>query len=187
MDEASPFESDEMVSSSLIDGVLDEAISNTLLKSPVHRLTPTNYPASITKNSDGSGTLSLPDNYLRFISLLMNGWEVPATKAMNINDPEYPLQKNTWLRGGVSKPKVAIIQNVTNPVLEYYSLPTTTETHEITHLYIITRCEANEIPDVLIPLVTWEAASLAFGVVNDLNSQQYASLKANEQLNLLSQ
>jgi hypothetical protein len=189
MDEASPFESDEMVSSSLIDSVLDEAISNALLKLPTHRLPQTVVTTSPVKNSDGSGYIPLPEDYLRFVRLKMAGWERPVTELITIESPEYLLQKNTVLRGGVAKPKAAIIYDGSTgySAIEYYSLPTSTTTHTAEEFYIITTKEAGELSDTIIPFVSWEAASLAFGVIGDANGLQYAMAKAGEQLNLMKQ
>lgn len=187
MDESNPFEADEMVSSTLIEGVLDEAASNIALKAPLRLLPVTPITATAVKNPDDSalGHIPLPDNYLRFIRLKMDSWERPVTSLISETDPEYIIQQNKYLRGGVSRPVAAIKYHKASGknVIEYYSL--LNDAPAVKELLVVTTPLAQDLPDTLIPTLTWEAASLAFQVVGDINAAGLALQKSAEQLNLL--
>ncbi|GHT25503.1 hypothetical protein AGMMS4957_20410 [Bacteroidia bacterium] len=86
----------------------------------------------VKKPQDGSGYITLPADYFRLKRFKMFGWERPVMTTIDENSPEYSLQSNEYLRGGVSRPVCAVRKyggNVNR--LEYYSLPKFFEEHVV--------------------------------------------------------
>lgn len=166
MDEVSPFEEEELVSSSLIEQLLDFAAGSVVRLFPDHQLpTITDNSISLTKNPDGSGYFTLPDSFQRLVSLRLESWERPVTKAITDKDPSYSIQFNKYIRGGVTFP-VAVQKSRT---MEYFSVPKEMS-HELKEFTYIKEMKAEEIPDVLIDALTWECARLAFDSMQDTQS-----------------
>lgn len=147
----------------LINAILDEAAKRTLLNAPAHIVDPvlsdqiTGSPETDTK----IGYIVLPANFLRFISLKMAEWERPATYAIKQSDPEYAIQKNRFVRGGIAKPKAAFstrtIGGEIKRVLEYYSV---VSSHVIEWLYYVQETSAQDIQSNLVDALTWVAAGM---------------------------
>lgn len=90
-----------------INGLLDECSKHVLQTAPLHVLYPEDGSSStLVNNADGSGYVILPRDYIRFVSLRINGWVQEASMAMPTTDPMYKMQKYKATRGGKSKPKV---------------------------------------------------------------------------------
>jgi uncharacterized protein (TIGR02145 family) len=97
----------------LISALLDEASKNTLMMAPFHVLEPTisettTGTADIVDELGETGYVELPENFLRLISFKMEEWERPVNIPILNTTMEYFMQKNKYVRGGVSKPAVAL-------------------------------------------------------------------------------
>lgn len=71
----------------------------------------------------GRGRLQLPDDFMRLITFKMSDWERAVTQPLLETDEEYLLQSSRFsgLRGCPQKPVVAIINEPTGLVLEFWS------------------------------------------------------------------
>lgn len=81
---------------------------------------------SITFSSEigkGRGRMQLPDDFMRLITFKMSDWERAVTEPITENDPRYKLQSSRYggLRGNPQKPVVAIVNEPTGLVLEFWS------------------------------------------------------------------
>lgn len=84
------------------------------------------------KNQDGSGVVSLPDDWMKMVSFKMKGWNRAVTEFIAEEDPIAARQQNLFLRGGSLKP-VCVIGHSSDGrlALFYYSLPAYVRVHEI--------------------------------------------------------
>lgn len=115
-------EMDELIKQKLIEAIRSQhATADIALVKGIEALDKT-----VTANADGSGSIVLPEHFLRLVRFKMKGWERAATAPIYENDPRYTYQKNRWSRGNKLNPVVSIA----NYILEYYSLPTATG-HEV--------------------------------------------------------
>jgi hypothetical protein len=74
------------------------------------------------KNTDGSGHVRVPVDFLRLVLFDLRSWRMPVYVAINDNSDEYAMQKNMFTRGNASKPVCALTQDAEgNRILEYYS------------------------------------------------------------------
>lgn len=165
MDEISPFDEEEMVSSTLVETLIDFAANNVVRLFPERYLPSTsNNTIPAHKNSDGSGYIDLPDDFQRFLRLKMDKWERPVSEVITEADPKYAQQFNKWIRGGVAFPVVALKADR----IEYFSVPS--GEHKVESFAYVKRLKAEQIPDTLVDAMTWEAARLAFDSLQDAQS-----------------
>lgn len=123
MEEISPFDNGEVATNSIIDDMLDYSANLLQQKIPTHLLDRHTFKnQTIVGSSDGTGYIVLPSDFLRLAKFKLSEWERPVRGGNEISDdnPIYDLQKNPYLRGGLAKPIVAIIEESTETRLEYY-------------------------------------------------------------------
>lgn len=170
IDEATAVESGGIAIRYPIAEFLREATREILLTAPLYLLPKTDFTtATITEQGDGTGTVALPENYLRLASFRLRGWLHPATTAISTDNPLYSRQLNPVTRGGVAKPVVALLRNATGLALQWFSLPLEI-TPEIKEALCIVECQPAELPDTLANPLCWLAASLVLAVTNEQNA-----------------
>jgi len=187
MDEVSPFEDEEMVSSPLIESSLKEAANNIVMLFPINLFDNTpQVNVTPVAHQDGSGYFSVPTDMLRFVRLKMNGWERPVTTLIPTHDPLYKLQYDPILRGGAARPVAFLTVTKNGRVIEYFSVPSGT-THTVTDFTYINKKSPEDIPDNLAVALTWEAAKLVYLSMQDANSATICQNNVAQQLNMFQQ
>lgn len=70
-----------------------------------------------------SGSVLLPEDFMRFVVFQMDDWERPVFYPINIDDPEYDKQSSRFkgIRGTTQRPVCAISIRPEGRVLEFYS------------------------------------------------------------------
>jgi len=70
----------------------------------------------------GAGHVHLPDDFLRLVTYQMTDWSYAVTEAITETDPMYQLQHSRYagVRGNPQKPVVAIVQEPSGLVLEFF-------------------------------------------------------------------
>ena len=172
MDESSPQGNLDELQNVPIDSVLDEAAKITLTVLPAWVTLSKPLGATPNKNTDGSGYIDLPTDYLKLARLWITGWLRPVTTVITEQHPSYPHQLNPVLRGGIAKPVVAEVTKDGKRRLEYYSLPATTEAHAIKEAYYVPLLKAEQVPTNVLSALIWKAAELAFQVMGDGDRMQ---------------
>lgn len=107
-----------------IDEQLPIAANEVLLSVPIHKLYPVEaYSPTVESNADGTGKITLPEDFLRLALLKMKEWSVPIHMAISADHPLYRLQLNKYTRGHAQKPVVVYSSDYDmNQYLEYYSV-----------------------------------------------------------------
>ncbi len=186
MDEVSPSDDPVMVSSPLIKSVLQEASDNIVLTFPAHLFVPETANPVLIVNDDGSGSIRTQAQMLRFLSLRIRGWERSVVNVLSMQDPAYKLQSDPYLRGNPSRPLAFYSFKDGHRTIEYYSLPLSV-THELDHFHFLKITDPTAIPERLINALTWEAAKLAFMILQDQNGAVLSANNVTQQLTQLSQ
>lgn len=182
IDELSPQLSDGVAALYNIQDFLVEATIQILNTAPLHAVPSVDFSKNPPiKNSDGSGSVNVPDGYLRLVEFRMKGWERPVNTTITIHNKLYTWQFNPVLRGGVSKPVVAINQGR----LEYYSLPQGNDEHVVQSARCVVRIEPKEMPMELIDPLCWLAASFILNVKNEPTLAGYALKRYSELIIML--
>jgi hypothetical protein len=120
---------------SYIDKQLQESADEVLSFAPLHKL----YPVvlsdhTVEASNDGTGVITLPDDYLRLYRIKMLEWSTPVSIAISVDHPLYRDQFNRYTRGHQDKPVVVFMTKGTTKTLSYYSVK---ENHAISELLYI--------------------------------------------------
>lgn len=111
---------------SYIDALLPEAVLFVQMNSRIGGVNPKSVSIAdneITAAEDGSGYFKLPTDFVRLLSLTMNGWERPCTKLYPQDSAVAMAQRNRYTRAGWSKPVCVEGVDDGSRVLCFYSLP----------------------------------------------------------------
>lgn len=155
-----------------IEVKLPEAIRQVLLSVSPSMAEAVPFDAALLpqKNQDGSGVVSLPEDWMKMVSFKMKGWNRPVTEFLAEEDPLAARQQNLFLRGGGLKP-VCVIGHTPEGVLSlfYYSLPAYVRVHEIEQaLYLPQPKEVDggyDFPRRLMPEVCYVCAALVYDIL----------------------
>jgi hypothetical protein len=106
-----------------VDEQLPIAANEVLLSAPIHKLyaTTVSNPTS-SNNGDGTGTITVPVDFLRLHTLKMTEWSKPVHIAISIDHPLYRNQLNKYTRGHKDKPVVVLSNVGASSILTYYSV-----------------------------------------------------------------
>jgi len=149
----------------LINAHLDEATKDIQLTAPLSVLFPTRSSTTtgtpFTQDAK-QGYIDLPSNFLRLAQIKMADWQRTLETAITPQNPQYKLQGNEYLRGGIVKPVVVLTWRVSGGVptrtLEYYSVDSS---HAIDKLLYITEQKAEDFIEdnsTLLPSLAWNCA-----------------------------
>lgn len=119
----------------------------------------------------GSGTIALPDDFLRLIVFQMSDWSMPVTQAIDANHPLYSRQHSRYagVRGNPQRPVVAVVQYGVGNVLEFYTCEQGTGVYvklaryaPKPERYTFNNAEVIDLPEKLLrPLVYYAAYLVA--------------------------
>lgn len=188
MDEISPYDSGEIINNSFIDEILNDSVTTLLLKLPTYLCNPISMGiVEGVDNSDGTGYIELPDDFLRLVSFKMVEWSRAVTKPISEDSPQYNLQKISYLRGKPTKPVVVIrndygdsIQAI-KKILEYYSV---VSDHDIERALYIKTDVAENLPDNIIDALAYQCASDGFVIMEKPDQAKIALVKVDEFIQL---
>ena len=136
-----------------------------------------------TPNTDGSGTLPLPSDFLRLVSFRMKGWVRAVNSPIRDTDARYAQQYNKTLRGGEVFPVVALCDGDTK--LEYYSSSLGKYAQVMDARYFPIPSDDADFPENLWDITAWKIAEMVLSSMNDVSSAQLASAKVTEHLQAL--
>lgn len=136
----------------------------------------------LTPHADGSGSLPLPEDFLRLVSFRMKGWKKPVTTPIYDTDARYAQQSNPTLRGGVTFPVVAICDGETR--MEYYSSPLGIYAEVERASYFPKPNTEEDFPASLAYAVAWKCAELTLSSMND-TAATLAAERVAEQIKTL--
>lgn len=185
IDEIYPDNNEANVSSFNVDAFVDEAARWVILTAPIHALGhgtdfSTAADAEHVHNDDGSGSVKLPQYFLRLIAFRMSDWPLPIIGGLYDDNARYRQQHDAVLRGTPSRPAVFICDG--GQKLEYYS----------SHAGTIkeARCFAMQIlgddyPDMLSDITAWKIAELVLSAMNDINGVQICQNNIKDLLRIL--
>ena len=164
----------------MCNALLDEAAKRVLMNCPAHYLDPVKSDVTTgTEDADDDkiGTIPLPSNFLRFISLKMADWKRPVTASQIIGQahPIYNLQANKYTRGGTVKPVAVLAHREVGGsqvrVIEYYSV---NNSHAIDYLYYIQETVAENVQSNLIDALTWVIAGMVLQITERVDLAKVA-------------
>lgn len=138
--------SDNLELDSLIQSKLLEAARDVTETADVKLLEPSVMNTTVFPR-EGGGSLTIPDDFLRLVSLKMVGWNRPVNMVAEEGSDIDLMQRNKYTRGSVMKPVCVFGYNVNgNRVIEYFGTGDVVEKA----LYMpIPKIEVGESGDIL--------------------------------------
>lgn len=160
-----------------IPAFLDEAVRWVVNSVPV---------SALGDGDDNNFELTIPDGFLRLISLKMKGWKVPVMDALTIDNPRYWQQQNPALRAGVSRPVVFLdyVGYQFDPYPRGEGVSEEFPKGEIVGINIFKMDKGDDglysdesyenYPDKLLDITAWKTAELIFSMMQDANGMSVA-------------
>lgn len=122
---------DTLTVEEIIESKIEQAVREVLMTSAHHLLgegSPIFADGDIQISWDsqegyGSGSIILPDDFLRLVVFRMTDWSMPVFNAITIDNPLYSVQKSRFsgVRGNPQKPICAVVNSASGLKLEFYS------------------------------------------------------------------
>lgn len=169
-----------------VQALLMELPLDMLLPASMLPLNPTNPTSPNTPtppyqipNADGSGSIVLSDDFLRFVSLQLSNWLRPVTELMEPGSNEALSQTSKWGRGTPDKPRAMLDYGTDGSlILRYWTAGKSggAYVHTISSLNYIPKAQQEEdvqtesttytitcaLKDIAEPLVINHAAAIFF-------------------------
>ena len=119
----------------------------------------------------GSGSIILPDDFLRLLSFQMSDWDRPVSFTISETDSAYNMQHSRFsgIKGNPQKPVVAIANRAGGMVLEFYSCSAGAGVQVVQARYIpIPRIKDDtiEFPEKIRSAVVYYTAYLTAKILN---------------------
>lgn len=133
--------------------------------------------------SDGSGTMPLPNDFVRLLRFRVKGWRRPVLIPIYDTDIRYQQQFNQALRGGDAKPVVVLCENARR--LEYYSSSDGAYAKLQEARYFGFEAVHDDYPNRLIDITAWKTAEIVMATMNDATGMQFCTARVNELLQTL--
>lgn len=106
-----------------IASCIGDAVNLVIQNSPNRCVNPkSSLTSSVTNNGDGTGYVTVPDDYVSLVAFKMSGWKRIVSKADDLDSEVYKAQCNPATRAGKFKPVCILSYKDKQRVLEYYSL-----------------------------------------------------------------
>jgi hypothetical protein len=138
--------------------------------------------------SRGTGSVSLPSDFLLLYEFKMKGWLKSSYEAKEETEVESLIQSNDYVRGNMSRPKCTLKLFAGEGKLNYYSLRKGFKHVVETALYIPKPTDIRRIGDtdelneqeLLLVLVMWINASIVLTVLGKPDMAKMAEAKGME-------
>lgn len=133
------------------------------------------------------GQVTLPQDYMRFVSFKMSDWLYPVTKLLPTDSNLYAQQFSEWggLRGTPSKPIAAIANISGNMVLQFFSCKSNTATNVLSYIPYV-KADNNttkyDIEETIYRAVVLKAAELTASSYGNVNMMNILEAKMRELL-----
>lgn len=145
----------------------------------------------IVSLQDGSGYISLPNDFTERVCFKMRGWRRAVRRAIWEDSPLYAQQKSKATRGGINRPVCAIVRNGNGYVLEYYSLPAEERNPVVeVKMYVPRVKQSGDIADFdmdkgILPVVGYLICKHVCEATGELEMSGYFANEVMKQIELL--
>lgn len=157
-----------------IDAKIAEVLGLLYLASPIRYLPVQQSlsPPEPIKRQDGSGRIILPDDVIRPVSLLLEGWRHPVVRFIDENHPLYELQFNRYTRGGSAKPVAVWSKDgIGRQIIDYFSLPASYKRHRILSFRYVALPDENagsyELHPVLLNALCYRCGAAVYDIMGN--------------------
>lgn len=180
LDEVSAHQDEINASAFPCDKLLDESGEWVLRAAPLHALGEGKRLCceSLKANADGTGSLTLPADFIRLLYFQLSDWARPVLAPILEADPRYMQQFDPTLRGGPCKPVVALCNGGTE--LQYFSSSLGENAKVKDARYVAYSVVTEAYPKRLRDIVAWRLAEQVSWVMGDAETAQLCTAKIKE-------
>lgn len=168
-----------------IDTFLVDAMDELALTAPLSLLPVVDFSSqTINEQSDGSGVISLPDDFMRLAEFKMAGWSRVVTAPITELSTEFNRQHNPITRGGVERPVVIISTDGDGKMrLRYFSVPANS-THTIERATYVVKLSVEKLPQRMVSALCWLTAANILAVIGEGEAATMAHQRYEQQIML---
>lgn len=155
-----------------ISMLLDQAGREVLMVAPIAAINRKKSfrDSHTTAKEDGTGEVTLPNDFVRLISFKMRWWHRSVNEAISTTSSKYARQFHRATRGGMASPVVVICSDK----IQYFSVPLDSE-HLIEIADYIDFIEVDEkYPSKLLDALVWLTASMSLKVMSEYDASKMA-------------
>lgn len=139
----------------------------------------------------GSGTMELPNDFMRFVIFKMSDWRIPVTNPIYDTDIDYFKQSSafTGVRGNVNRPVCVLTRNSNGLVLEFYSCSGGEGVYPIVAKYVpipAIVADTINIPEILYMATVYQIAGLTAMTYKDSLAQSLFTLASSNIQSMIS-
>lgn len=113
---------------SVIKSCIAEAYRLINMSADISMLEGVQGTVSLSIDSNKVGRVTLPDNFLRLVSVRLSSWISSYSKLITENSPEYRMQSNEWVCGSPECPVAALVHRSEGRVLELFKAASSSDT-----------------------------------------------------------
>lgn len=162
----------------LISQKISDAVRLVHQQAPAALVDGVPLTGTIKGNQDGSGSMQLPEDFMRLGVFHMDTWKRPVTVPIDDRHPDYILQKNKFVRGNTDKPVCVITTDRdAKKIVEYYSVTSDVAKHVMLKgTYLPFPIIANgqiQVCEKLVAAVVYMTAGLVFTALNETDRANY--------------
>uniref|UniRef100_UPI0040567D39 hypothetical protein n=1 Tax=Alistipes sp. TaxID=1872444 RepID=UPI0040567D39 len=185
LDEVSAHQDEVNASAFPCEKLLDESGEWVLRVVPLHALGEGKRLCcdSLKANADGTGSLTLPADFVRLLSFRLSDWKRPVLSPILESDPRYMHQYDPILRGGPSKPVVVICNG--NTEIRYFTSSLGEDAKVVDARYVGYSVVTDSFPKRLRDILAWRLAEQVSWVMGDADTAQICAAKSKEMINAL--
>lgn len=116
---------------------IPDAVNIIIFNSPVRCVNKKSGATSrVTFSSEGTGYVTIPDDYVSLIAFKMSGWKRMVSVLHPVTSEEYKIQTNEFTRSGTHKPVCFLNYDKTGKrILEFFAVGTSTPATIDTFVY----------------------------------------------------
>lgn len=175
-----------------LDLYVESAVSSSVAfvqkLSPIKNVNPKSATLEAVDNTDGTGYVVCPDDYVGLIGMKMSKWNRICVVAYPEGSEMWAQQMNQYTRSGPNKP--CCIEGYSadgNRIISYFSIPKGQE-HKVSLFRYESAFDRNEglncTNEFLYKAVVFKAASLVYQMFQDDNTSQALERESLKFLNL---
>lgn len=140
-----------------------QAVQALLEELPLKHMEPSVGTSATSTTADGGTDIVLPNGFLRFVNVRLNGWLGDLSELMEPDSDDARRQRSSWGRGTAEKPKAMIRNNAAgNLILSCWPSGTITLLNYIPKAVVATDTVTCALKDYCERLVIFRAAAIFF-------------------------
>jgi len=167
---------------------LEEASKTVLRKAPLQFVYPAAKDGTTGLNAakvfaNNKLTLPLPDDFIRFLRLQVDGWEIPVDDLLDVRSNQYRLQQNQFSKAQATAPLgVLVPYPAAASKMAVEAFPGSNAASPVAAFYYVGATSPEQMPEELVDPMVWEATARVAMNTKDVAASENAKASADRAL-----